>query len=203
MPYSAEHKARTRARIIASARVMFNRHGFEQVSIDGVMAHAGLTRGAFYYHFKSKDELYAEAVRSFQACNPFAKRRAAMKRTPASRELARLLIALYLSDDVLNDVDQHCPLVALPSDVARAGLKPRAAYTQVIHNMLRVFREAFATNDRAADTKAQVIINLCVGGMVLARTTDDEALRKTLRAGARAQALALLDDVATSPIATR
>ena len=193
MPYPADHGAKTRARIVESARVMFNRHGFEQVSIDQIMAQAGLTRGGFYHHFKSKDELYAEAVRSFQDCNPFAKQRATLKRTPEPRQLARMLIELYLSDDVLNDVDQHCPLVALPSDVARAGLKPRAAYTQVIQNMLRVFRGAFAAGDRGADARARVLVSLCVGGMVLARTTDDATLRKSLRASARAQALALLE----------
>jgi len=73
MPYTAEHKARTRAKIVEGARVMFNRHGFEQVSIDDIMQHVGLTRGGFYNHFKSKDELYAEAVQSFTSCNPFAR----------------------------------------------------------------------------------------------------------------------------------
>src|SRR5262245_51445512 len=73
MPYTVEHKARTRARIVESARVLFNRKGFDQVSIDDIMNHAGLTRGGFYNHFPSKQGLYAEAVRSFAACNPFVK----------------------------------------------------------------------------------------------------------------------------------
>lgn len=194
MPYTAEHKARTRARIVESARVMFNRHGFEQVSIDGIMKHAGLTRGGFYNHFPSKEALYAEAVRSFTTCNPFARRAAECSPGPEPRKLARMLIELYLSDEILGDVDQHCPLIALPSDVARAGLKPRAAYTTVITSMLHVFRAAYAKSDRDADRKAQLIVSLCVGGMVLARTTDDKQLRKTLRESARNQALALLDE---------
>ena len=65
MPYSADHKHRTRARIVESARILFNRHGYESVSIDMVMAEAGLTRGGFYNHFKSKEELFAAAVASF------------------------------------------------------------------------------------------------------------------------------------------
>ena len=65
MPYSTEHKQRTRARIVEAARVLFNRHGFEQVSIDQVMKSAGLTRGGFYNHFRNKEELYAEAIASF------------------------------------------------------------------------------------------------------------------------------------------
>jgi TetR/AcrR family transcriptional repressor of nem operon len=194
MPYPAEHKARTRARIVESARVMFNRHGFEQVSIDDIMKEAGLTRGGFYSHFKSKDELYAEAVHSFTSCNPFALRQAATKgRPPSPRKLAVMLIEMYLSDETLSNVDVQCPLIALPSDVARAGLKPRAAYTQLVENMSGVFRAAMAEGDRGAERKALLIVNLCVGGMIIARTTDDPRLRKTLRATARSEALKLLE----------
>jgi TetR/AcrR family transcriptional repressor of nem operon len=193
VPYPPEHKAKTRARIIEAARVMFNRHGFEQVSIDEIMKHAGLTRGGFYHHFPSKEALYAEAVRSFTSCNPFSRKLAAHEGPPPSpRALARMLVELYLSDDILGDVDQHCPLIALPSDVARAGLKPRNAYTKVVQNMLHVFARAFPTDDARAEQKAQLIVNLCVGGMVIARTVTEPALRTEMRAAARAQALSIL-----------
>lgn len=194
MPYTAEHKARTRERIIQKARVMFNRHGFDQVSIDDVMREAGLTRGGFYNHFSSKDELYAEAVRSFTRCNPFATKAATLKeRDRDPKKLARLLIQLYLAEETLEQVDSHCPLIALPSDVARSGLKPRAAYTQVVESMSGVFLRAFAPEDKDARRKALLIVNLCVGGMVIARTTHDPELRKSIRAASRSEALALLE----------
>jgi TetR/AcrR family transcriptional regulator, transcriptional repressor for nem operon len=191
MPYSTEHKARTRDRIVESARQLFNRFGFEQVSIDQIMSRAGLTRGGFYNHFDSKDELYAAAVTSYVGCNPFAVTTAKTKiREP--RKLARMLIDLYLSDDVLDDPDKHCPLYALPSDVARAGLEPQQAYTDLMRGMTQIYRAALS-NSREADRRAQTIVALCVGGMVLARTTNDPVLRKSLRAAARHQALALLE----------
>ncbi len=193
MPYTPEHKARTRAKIIESARVMFNRHGFEQVSIDETMKEAGLTRGGFYNHFSSKDELYAVAVQSFTTCNPFVRHVQAQPRAPSPGRLARLLVEFYLSDDTLADLDEHCPLIALPSDVARAGLKPRAAYTAVVSSMAGVFRAAFPKTDKEAERKALLIVGLCVGGMVIARTTDDPHLRKSLRAAARKEALSLLE----------
>jgi AcrR family transcriptional regulator len=194
MPYTVEHKARTRARIIESARVLFNRSGFDQVSIDQIMGHAGLTRGGFYNHFSDKTALYAEAVRSYADCNPFVRESAGLARPRAPSRAAHRLVELYLSDEVLNDVDRHCPLIALPSDVARAGFEPRSAYTFIVRGMLTVFRAAFGERDRAAAAKAQVILNLCVGGMVIARTTDDPALRRSLRAAALAQARQLLAD---------
>lgn len=194
MPYPPEHKQRTRARIVESARVLFNRRGFEQVTIDDVMRGAGLTRGGFYKHFASKDELYAAAVQSFTACNPFRRHlesNPSPRRSP--RDLARLLVRMYLSDEVLADVDRHCPLIALPSDVARAGLEPRASYTSLVESMAHVFRAALPEGDGDAREKALLIVSLCVGGMVIARTTDDPKLQKQLRAAARAQAFALLD----------
>ncbi len=192
MPYPADHKDRTRARIVESARVLFNRRGFDAVSIDDVMKGAGLTRGGFYHHFPSKESLYAAAVSSFVSCNPFNERqeRAPRRRTP--RQLAELLVDTYLSDEVLADVDKHCPLVALPSDVARAGLQPRASYTRLVDGMLSIFRGAFPKGDRQAKRKAQLMVNLCVGGMLIARTTDDPGLRKELRATARSEAMRLL-----------
>jgi AcrR family transcriptional regulator len=193
MPYTAEHKARTRARIIEKARVMFNHRGFEQVSIDDVMREAGLTRGGFYNHFASKDELYSEAVRSFRTCNPFATQAQRLKeeqREPMA--LARLLINLYLSDETLEDIDTHCPLIALPSDVARSGLKPRAAYTEVVESMRGVFKRALGEG-KEAQRRSLLIVNLCVGGMVIARTTHDPELRKSIRAASRSEALSLLE----------
>lgn len=192
MPYTAEHKERTRARIVESARRLFNRHGFEQVSIETIMTDAGLTRGGFYNHFGSKDELYGAAVASFSNCNPFREQVVA---TPPSdaRELARRLLNLYLSDQVLEDIDNHCPLYALPGDVARAGLSPQRAYTDLIRNLTRVYEHALG-DFSDGQQRAQAIVALCVGGMVLARTTDDEVLRETLRTAARQQALALLGE---------
>jgi TetR/AcrR family transcriptional repressor of nem operon len=191
MPYSSEHKAQSRERIVGAARRLFNRHGFEQVSIERVMSEAGLTRGGFYHHFGSKDELYAEAVASFSTCNPF---RPDFKDAPPPEpaQLARMLLDVYLCDEVFDNADHHCPLYALPGDVARAGLSPQKAYTQLIRNLTAVYAAAL---DGVPDgeQRAQAIVSLCVGGMVLARTTDDAVLRRSLRAAARVQALALLE----------
>ncbi|MGN6226901.1 MAG: TetR/AcrR family transcriptional regulator [Dyella sp.] len=192
MPYSPEHAVQTRGRIVESARRLFNRHGFEQVTIDQIMAAAGLTRGAFYHHFQSKNELYAAAVASFITCNPFAVQTAeAAEQLRDPRRLARMLVELYLSDEVLENIDLHCPLYALPADVARAGLEPQEAYTDLIRGMGHIYRSALK-GARDASRRAETMVALCVGGMVLARTTNDPGLRKSLRASARHQALALL-----------
>ena len=194
MPYTTEHKARTRERIVQSARSMFNRRGFDSVSIEDIMSHAGLTRGGFYNHFASKTDLFIEAVTSYISDSPMHRRmRESKKPMLAAAVFARRLVDLYLSDEVLANPDDHCPLYALPSDAMHAGERSRDAYTNVVHSLEGAFRAAFASNDRDATRKAQLIVSLCVGGMVLARTTNDSALGKSIRSASRRQALALLD----------
>ena len=65
MPYPPGHSKQTRKRIVQSTRMLFNRLGFDNVSINQIMADAGLTRGAFYSHFDSKSDLYAEVLECF------------------------------------------------------------------------------------------------------------------------------------------
>ena len=193
MPYSPGHKARTRARIVEAARRLFNDRGFEQVTIDQIMAAAGLTRGGFYHHFDSKDQLYAAAVASYATSNPLAVSVATSKRPmPDAQTLARTLVEFYLSDVVFDNADMHCPLYALPADVARAGLPPQQAYTNLIRGMAQIYRAALP-HVRDAERRAETIVSLCVGGMVLARTTNDPTLRRSLRKAAKHQALALLE----------
>jgi TetR/AcrR family transcriptional regulator, transcriptional repressor for nem operon len=197
MPYPRDHKEKTRARIVTSARALFNRHGFDQVTIDQVMAHAGLTRGGFYHHFKSKQDLYSEAVASIAGCSPFSRelaRSRGVQRSPG--EVADMLVDMYLADDTLKNIDDQCPLYALPSDVARSGRAPRAEYTKIIERMASVFR---ADGERSDEALAAVA--LCVGGMVLARTTHDAALAKRLRVAARAAAHDLLQATRAEDVA--
>ena len=65
MPYPKGHREQVRRRIVESARQLFNRKGFAGVSVNSIMADAGLTRGAFYAYFESKSDLYAEVLGCF------------------------------------------------------------------------------------------------------------------------------------------
>ena len=188
MPYPLDHKAKTRAKIVASARGLFNRRGFDQVTIDEIMADAGLTRGAFYHHFASKDALQAEAVASIAECSPFS-REVTRRGVTDGEERAHLLVDLYLADEMLTNADDQCPLYALPSDVARSGRLVRAEYTTVLERMIRVLRGGCAAAD---ESRAFATIALCVGAMVLARTTQDPAIARNVRLAAREAAHALL-----------
>lgn len=185
MPYSAQHSARTRARIVESARILFNRHGFEDVTIDMVMGEAGLTRGGFYNHFKSKEALYEEAVLSFLHGRG-ARWRAESGIDPANPGFANVesMIAGYLSPEHLGDLDGQCPMIALPSDVARANPEVRTSYQILLTAMVGIFESGLEGNPAEKRRRALSLAALCVGGMVLARTLPESGFAEELRKAA-------------------
>ncbi len=185
MPYSAAHKEITQTRIVECARILFNRHGYDNVSIDMVMAQAKLTRGGFYNHFKSKEELFAAAVSSF-LMGRGAKWRAEAGIDPShpTREAASQMLAAYLSKKHLGDLDGQCPMIALPSDVARSTPEVQAAYQHLLIAMVALFENSLPGAPRTAHQTALVLAALSVGGMVLARTLPNSKLAEDVRSAA-------------------
>jgi AcrR family transcriptional regulator len=182
MPYSRAHKARTRERIVESARRLFNRHGFAGVSIDEIMAETGLTRGGFYNHFKAKDELYAEVV------NEEAKRWSGHEIMEGST--ARDFIAAYLSEAHFDDRENCCPLMAFPSDVARGGEPVKRAYRHVLEVMVGVLENGLEGRTEMRK-RAVALAALCIGGMAVARAVDDVNVAHAIREAAKDLALSV------------
>jgi TetR/AcrR family transcriptional regulator, transcriptional repressor for nem operon len=189
MPYPRDHADKTRARIVEAARRSFNLHGFDGASIDAIMAEAGLTRGAFYAHFPSKSALYAEAITAFLAGRG-REWRDSFGIDPELRDakMARAMIEGYLSDRHFSDLEAQCPLIALPTDAARAEDEVRLAYQQLLESMVWFF-EVNGSGDPKGRERALAQAALCVGGMVLARALPDSGLASEIRAAARRAAL--------------
>jgi TetR/AcrR family transcriptional repressor of nem operon len=187
MPYSAKHKQETRRKILESARRLFNKKGFSEVSIDAIMEDAGLTRGGFYRHFSDKDELYAEAVRWFlcaEAAKPWQRKPA----SPAgTRKRGKRVVEAYFSRAHFDDRESCCPLVALPSDVARASHEVKSAYGEVLQKLVDIFEADLDTPDKRE--RALALVALCVGGIVAARCVDNPTLADNLRRAAYRYAL--------------
>lgn len=192
MPYSTEHKSRTRSRIVESARILFNRHGFSDVTIDQIMAESELTRGGFYAHFQKKEALYAEAVSSFlHGRGAQWRREAGVDDAESAPAMVRQMIDGYLSTEHLGDLDGQCPMIALPSDVARQTGTVHASYQQLFQAMVELFEHNLQGNCECARREALSLAALCVGGMVVARTVADPELADEVRDAARSKAIEL------------
>lgn len=191
MPYPTGHREKVRRRIVESARRLFNRNGFENVSVDCIMADAGLTRGAFYTYFESKSDLYTEVLGCFFTDPNWKNRWKGVKVDLASPGAGPQIVRAYLSRQHLQDVENSCPMVALPSDVARGGEKVKAAFENVFRAMVHVLGREVKTNGSSAEDTALAVATLCVGGMVLSRSMQDRRFVDRLRAAATQAALVL------------
>lgn len=191
MPYPAGHRERVRNRIVESARRLFNRSGFENVSVDAIMAHAGLTRGGFYSYFKSKSDLYVEVLGCFLTDPNWKSSWEGVQIDLASDDAGPQIVRAYLSRQHFENVENSCPMVALPCDVARSGESVKAAFEAVFKGMVTLLGRGMRNGARPREDTAMAIAALCIGGMVVARSLNDGALSSRLRDAATAVALGL------------
>ena len=182
MPYPAGHRAAVKKKIINSARQLFNRHGFESVSLSQIMAGAGLTHGGFYSYFNSKSDLYAEVLGCFFTDPQWKSCWEGVHVDLSSTDVGPQVVRAYLSRQHFEDVENSCPMVALPTDVARSGVSAKRAFETVFMAMVSVLERSLTQNGRRRRTTAQAIAALSIGGMVVARTMVDRALADKLRA---------------------
>jgi TetR/AcrR family transcriptional repressor of nem operon len=139
MPYPAGHRPAVKRKIIDSARKLFNRHGFENVSLHKIMSGAGLTHGGFYSYFKSKSDLYAEVLACFFTDPNWKNCWEGVHVDLSSTDVGAQIVRAYLSRQHFEDVENSCPMVALPTDVARSGKAARRAFETVFKAMVSVF----------------------------------------------------------------
>ena len=191
MPYPSGHREQARQRIVESARRLFNKNGFEGVSVDAIMAGAGLTRGGFYSYFQSKSDLYAEAMACFFTDPNWKSRWEGVSVDLASSDVGPQIVRAYLSRQHLEDVENSCPMVALPSDVARSDERVKTAFENVFKAMVKILGRDTRNDAWSREDTAMAIAALCIGGMVVARSLNDRRLGDRLRSAATRIALHL------------
>ena len=162
MPVSPASKFRTRGEILYHAARLFRLRGYAGTNIDDIMLAAGLTRGAFYAHFGSKDDLFTEIIRA--GLGLLTRLRTGEPPT---------VLKAYLDKAELAATAQGCTLAALPGDVARAPLAARLAYANVLQATIA---ELARTKRRKLDADATVAAILAVGAVTLARASGDTRL---------------------------
>jgi TetR/AcrR family transcriptional regulator, transcriptional repressor for nem operon len=191
MPYTPAHRTKTKSRIIDGARRLFNQHGFESVSIGQIMAGAGLTHGGFYSYFESKSDLYAEVMNCFFTDPEWKNCWEGVHVDLSATDVGAQIVKAYLSRQHFDDVENSCPMVALPTDVARSGIPARRAFETVFRAMVNVLERSMTNKNGSGRSTAQAIAALSIGGMVVARTLVDRKHADELRASCIAAAMQL------------
>src|SRR5438128_11029709 len=125
MRYGKDQKQATRQRILEAAGRRLKRDGIDGAGVAAVMPDAGLTNGAFYAHFASKEDLVATAVAD-QLREQLERYRA----QASDREGVAQLVREYLSIAHRDDREHGCPSAALLDEIGRCGDLTRDAFTE-------------------------------------------------------------------------
>jgi len=165
-----------RQTVINVASRLFREHGFDGIGLKGLMEGAGLTQGAFYKQFASKEDLTAQASRrAFES----ALRRWSAAADEHPEDPLGAVLAFYLTMDHRAEKMDGCPIVALGADAARQSNDVKASFEAGIKAHLellgRWFREA---DSEEPSGKAMAALSTMVGAVVLSRAVNDEQLSK-------------------------
>ena len=166
--------AENRETVINVASRLFRERGFDGIGLKDLMKGAGLTQGAFYKQFASKDDLAAQASRRALE-SAFSRWSAAAAANP--EDPLGAVIAFYLSTGHREERKEGCPIVALGSDAARQGSDVKASFEAGIREYLELLGRWVSEADGDDPSgKAMAILSTMVGALLLSRAVNDPDL---------------------------
>jgi TetR/AcrR family transcriptional regulator, transcriptional repressor for nem operon len=186
--YGKDHKQVTRRRIIEAAGRRLKRDGIDGSGIATLMADAGLTNGAFYAHFDSKEDLVAHAL-----AEQLREQRERFSAQPVDRVGLEQIVRGYLSVQHRDDPEGGCPSAALLDEIARSTDATKRAYTDGVLVVLDDIAARLAPDDpQSARVKTLSVFALLVGTLQVSRALADRQLADEVLEQGIQSALALL-----------
>ncbi len=178
MRVSRAQAAENRQNVIDVASRLFRQHGFDGIGLKDLMEAAGMTQGAFYKQFESKEDLIAEA--SARALDSASSRWSdAVAANP--KDPLEAVIAFYLTKGHRKEKMEGCPLVALGADAARQSASVKASFEAGIREQLSVLARLLSKADNEeARSKAMAILSTMVGAVTLSRVVNDPRLAQSI-----------------------
>ena len=182
----AAAKEASHERIVSVAARAIRRSGYGGTGVADIMKEAGLTHGAFYAHFASREAMLAEAAG--RACAESAAVAAGVVASVPSGEALSSMLRTYLSREHLEQVEMGCPLAALGSETPRQAPEVRRVTTRHVKEMIDlVARQSSDWGQPSAHERALVTVATMVGTLLLARAVDEPTLSDSLCAAALKQ----------------
>jgi TetR/AcrR family transcriptional repressor of nem operon len=180
MRYQPEHKTQTRDRIVRTASRKLRAEGLSGPGVASVMKASGLTVGGFYKHFRSKDELLAEAIA--QGFSESSERiRSSLQNLPRE-DRWKEIVRWYLSTEHCDHPEIGCPVAALAPEIARTKISVRKRIVGLVKDWVE-----FMPGRTAAERERNcyVIFSAMAGAVSIARILTEPADRQRLLAGMR------------------
>jgi TetR/AcrR family transcriptional repressor of nem operon len=190
MRYGKDQKQATRQRILEVAGRRFKQDGIDGAGVATLMSDAGLTNGAFYAHFTSKEDLVANVL-----ADQLRAQRQNFDAQPSDRAGLEAFIRAYLSPQHRDQCADGCPSAALLDEIVRRPAATRQIFTdELLDTADDIASRLERTDAETARTDALAIFGFMIGTLQLARALTDRGLSDQLLAHGVETALKLLDN---------
>ena len=190
MRYGKDHKQATRQRILEAAGRRFKQDGFDGAGVAAVMSDAGLTNGAFYAHFASKEDLVANVL-----ADQLRTQRQSFDVQPTDLAGLEAFIRSYLSPQHRDQSADGCPSAALLDEIARRPAATKQVFTDELMGVIDdIASRLDPTDAEATRTDALTLFGLMLGTLQLARALTDRDRSDQLLARGVETAMTLLND---------
>jgi TetR/AcrR family transcriptional regulator, transcriptional repressor for nem operon len=187
--YGKEHKQETRRRIIKAAGRRLKRDGIDGSGVATLMADAGLTNGAFYAHFTSKEDLVTTAV-----ADELRTQSENLDAVAPGRDGVEQLVRAYLSPEHRDNPEDGCPSAALLDEIGRCTDTTKQAYTDGVLAIVDDIAARLAPHDPAsARVKTLSVYAQLIGTLQLSRALADRQLADEILEQGIRNALTVLD----------
>lgn len=188
MRYQPDHKQEARARMIEAAGRGFRRSGYGGIGVDGLAKEAGVTSGAFYGHFKSKEAAFRAAL--VEGIDDLRQTVLDLQADHGAEWLA-IFVDLYLGEKRTCALGASCTLQSLTPDVQRAEPGAKAEFADQVSRVVDAIAQGLAGTPSSRPARAWALLSLLTGAVTLARATGDEATGAAIAQAARTAALAI------------
>ena len=190
MRYGKDHKQATRQRIVEAAGRRFKQDGIDGAGVATVMSDAGLTNGAFYGHFRSKEDLVANVL-----ADQLRAQRQSFDAQSSDRAGLEAFIRSYLSPEHRDQSADGCPSAALIDEIVRRPAATKRVFTdELATTMNDIASRLDPTDVEAARADALALFGFMLGTLQLARALTDRDLSDQLLARGVETAMKLLGD---------
>lgn len=189
MRYKPGHREESRERILSAMGRGFRKHGYGGIGIDGLAREAGLTSGAFYGHFPSKEAAFKEVV-----IYGLKELREGIEYLQAEHgaDWIGAFVDFYLGAKRTCDPAEACALQTLTSEVARSGAAVRASYQDELLKVIGVVAQGLPQGTPTERrNRAWALLSLLSGGVTTARALADDKLSAKAAKALRSAALAI------------
>lgn len=200
MPYSKDHKAKSKDRILQSATDLFCRYGFDKVSINQVMKLAKMTPGAFYAHFESKEALYkASFIEALQRSKA-----SRLMKGPFSIQHLSELVTGYLNLGNFSKTPSPSPEAFLANDIASDNIEIKKLYEQSYLGLIKLLETRLTALNKLKNStlslspanipdRARVILASMIGAIAISKSITREDEKQAILTATQAQIFGLLN----------